>query len=112
MTDAYRDDLAYIHDAGFGSFARAAGAVLVDALRRGHVTEGLVVDLGCGSGILSGVVSGSGYQTLGIDISEGMIALARKHVPRGKFRLESLLSAKLPSCVAVAAVGECLNYLF
>ena len=26
MTDAYRDDLAYIHDAGFGGFARAAGA--------------------------------------------------------------------------------------
>ena len=33
MTDAYRDDLAYIHDAGFGGFARAAGPVLV-----GHVT--------------------------------------------------------------------------
>ena len=24
MTDAYRDDLAYIHDAGFGGFAQAA----------------------------------------------------------------------------------------
>ena len=34
MTAAYRDDLAYIHDAGFGGFARAAGPVLVDALRR------------------------------------------------------------------------------
>ena len=26
--------------------------------------------------------------------------------------MESLLSADLPRCVAVAAVGECLNYLF
>jgi SAM-dependent methyltransferase len=112
MTAAYRDDLAYIHDAGFGGFARAAGPVLVDALRRGRITEGLVIDLGCGSGILSGVTSGSGYGVLGIDISEGMVALARKHVPRGEFRVESLLSAELPRCVAVAAVGECLNYLF
>jgi SAM-dependent methyltransferase len=109
---AYRDDLAYIHDSGFGGFARQAGQVLVDALMRRGISEGLVIDLGCGSGILSGVVTGSGYRALGIDISEGMIALARKHVPHANFRVESLLSAELPDCVAVAAVGECLNYLF
>jgi SAM-dependent methyltransferase len=112
MAAAYRDDLAYIHDVGFGGFAREAGPVLVAALRRGRITCGLVIDLGCGSGILSGVVCGSGYQALGIDISAGMIELARKHVPGGEFRVESLLSAELPRCVAVAAVGECLNYLF
>jgi hypothetical protein len=44
---AYRDDLAYIHDAGFGGFARQAGQVLVDALARRGITEGLVIDLGC-----------------------------------------------------------------
>jgi hypothetical protein len=33
-------------------------------------------------------------------------------VPGGRFRVESLLSAELPRCVAVAAVGEGLNYLF
>ena len=71
-----------------------------------------MIDLGCGSGILSAAVMELGYRTLGIDISEGMVALARKHVPRGEFRVESLLSAELPRCVAVAAVGECLNYLF
>ena len=109
---AYRDDLAYIHDAGFGGLARQAGHVLVDALKRRGITEGLVIDLGCGSGILSGVVASSGYRALGIDISEGMVALARKQVPHVRFRVESLLSAALPDCVAVAAVGECLNYLF
>ena len=109
---AYRDDLAYIHDAGFGRFAREAGPVLVNALRRGRITGGLVVDLGCGSGILSGYLTQAGYRTLGIDISERMVVLARKHVPGGEFRVESLLSAELPRCVAVAAVGECLNYLF
>lgn len=41
-----------------------------------------------------------------------MIALAQKRVSRGSFRVESLLTAELPPCVAVAAVGECLNYLF
>lgn len=112
MSDAYRNDLAYIHDAGFGALARAAGRVLVDLLRRAGITDGRVVDLGCGSGILSQAVSQAGYDVLGIDISDAMVAMARQRVPRGEFRVESLLTAELPPAVAVAAVGECINYLF
>ena len=112
IDDAYRDDLAYIHDAGFGQVAQAAGPMLVDLLRRGGFNDGLVIDLGCGSGILSAAVSEAGFDVLGIDISRSMIALARQRVPRGQFRVESLLKTSLPPCVGVAAVGECLNYLF
>ena len=112
MTDAYRDDLAYIHDAGFGRFAEAAAPILIEGLRKRDIKDGLVIDLGCGSGILSRVVSESGYDVLGIDISEAMVTLAQRRVPLGQFRVESLLTAELPPCVAVAAVGECLNYLF
>jgi SAM-dependent methyltransferase len=112
MADAYRKDLAYIHDAGFGDFARNAAPVLLDALRHRGVQEGLVIDLGCGSGILSEAVSDAGYDVLGIDISRAMIDLARALVPGGQFRVESLLDAELPPCVAVAAVGECVNFLF
>jgi SAM-dependent methyltransferase len=112
MPSAYGNDLAYIHDAGFGHFAREAAPVLLDALKSGGFEHGLVVDLGCGSGILSRIVSEAGYDVLGIDISEAMIELAQRRVPRGQFRTESLLTAHIPPCVAVAAVGECLNYLF
>jgi SAM-dependent methyltransferase len=112
MTDAYRDDLAFIHDAGFGRFAEAAAPILIEGLRKREIKSGLVIDLGCGSGILSRAVSESRYDVLGIDISEAMIELAQQRAPRGQFRVESLLTADLPPCVAVAAVGECLNYLF
>jgi SAM-dependent methyltransferase len=112
MPDAYRNDLAYIHDAGFGHFARSAAPVLLDALNRGSFERGLVVDLGCGSGILSKEISVAGYDVLGIDISEAMITLARHRVPQGRFETASLLTTEIPPCVAVAAVGECLNYLF
>jgi SAM-dependent methyltransferase len=112
MTNAYRDDLAYIHDSGFGGLARSAAALLLEELRRGAVDRGLVIDLGCGSGILAEQLTAGGFGVLGMDISAAHIALARKRVPRGQFRVESLLTAELPRCVAVAIVGECVNYLF
>ena len=112
MEEAYRDDLAYIHDAGFGALARAAGPLLLQQLRRNGFDHGLVIDLGCGSGILSEQLSLGGFDVLGIDFSAAFIALAQKRVPNGQFREESLLTADLPRCIAVAAVGECVNYLF
>jgi SAM-dependent methyltransferase len=111
MTDFYRDDLALIHDSGFGGTAVAAAGELLTALQARAKLEGLIVDLGCGSGILSAAMSKAGYDVLGIDISEAMIELARRRVTDGEFRVASLLSVPVPSCVAVAIVGEGVNYL-
>src|SRR5579883_512234 len=112
MTDAFRDDLAYIHDAGFGGLARAAGPVLVAGLQRRGFAGGLVVDLGCGSGIVSRAVAEAGYDVLGIDLSPAMVALARERVPSGTFRVGSVIATEIPRCIAVAAIGEVFNYLF
>lgn len=112
MDEAYREDLAYIHDAGFGSFACGAATLLLEELRCGGLDRGLVIDLGCGSGILGEQLSAGGFDVLGIDVSEALVALARRRVPQGRFRVESLLTAELPPCVAIAAIGECFNYLF
>jgi SAM-dependent methyltransferase len=112
MAQGYSKDLAYIHDAGHGHFARAGAQLLVQLLGREGTSAGLVVDLGCGSGIGSEVLCAAGYDVLGIDISPTMIALARARVPRAEFRTGSCLAAKLPPCIAVTAVGEIFNFLF
>ncbi|MDP8952627.1 MAG: class I SAM-dependent methyltransferase [Actinomycetota bacterium] len=112
MPDGYREDLAYVHDAGFLSFAENAAPMLVEALRSGGLERGLVIDLCCGSGPLSRRLSDTGYDVLGVDISGAMVEMARKRVPGGRFVEGSILSLELQPCVAVAAVGECLNYLF
>jgi SAM-dependent methyltransferase len=112
MTKAYKDDLAYIHDVGFGDFARTSAPWLLETMHTNGIDNGLVVDLGCGSGIWASELSHAGYDVLGIDISPAMIEIARKRVPRGEFRTETLLSAELPGCQAVTSLGECLNYLF
>src|SRR5262245_34869396 len=69
MTAAYREDLAYIHDVGHGDFARDAAPGLLALLRRQGIREGLVVDLGCGSGIWAEILVREGYRVLGIDLS-------------------------------------------
>lgn len=109
---AYESDVAYIHHAGFGDFARNAAPGLLTILRRAGIRDGLVVDLGCGSGIWAAELIASGYDVLGIDISRAMIHLARKHAPAARFVNASFLSAKLPACNAVTAIGECFNYTF
>ena len=108
----YRTDLAHIHDDGFGGVARDAALFLMTALRDRGIGEGLAVDLGCGSGILAREMTDAGFDVLGIDLSPAMLTLARRHAPAARFRRASLLDAEIPACVAVTAIGECVNYVF
>jgi SAM-dependent methyltransferase len=108
----YRSDLAYIHDAGFGDFARKAAPGLLAILRRAGIRSGLVVDLGCGSGIWAAELIRRRYDVLGIDISRAMIDLGRRQAPGARFLNASFLKVNLPRCDAVTAIGECLSYTF
>jgi SAM-dependent methyltransferase len=110
--NAYQEDLAYIHDVGFDFYARGVAPELLKIFRRHGITKGLVVDLGCGSGIWAQQLIQAGYDVLGVDISESMIRLARKKAPQAKFIRSSYLDVQFPPCDAVTSLGECLCYLF
>ena len=112
MVEAYSSDLAYIHDVGFGDFAKNSAPGLLQILQNSGIASGLVVDLGCGSGIWASELSRAGYDVLGIDLSPAMIEIARKRAPKAEFRVGSLLKVEVPVCDAVTSLGECLNYLF
>ncbi len=51
MTEHYREDLAYIHDVGHGDIALGAAPGILEIFARNCIRGGLVVDLGCGSGL-------------------------------------------------------------
>jgi len=51
MGKPYQEDLAYIHDVGYGHFVNGSAPGLLQLLSRSKIHEGLVVDLGCGSGL-------------------------------------------------------------
>jgi SAM-dependent methyltransferase len=106
VTSFYPADLARIHDEGFGEFARAASCEVLRRLPQ----EGLVVELGCGSGISTQILSEAGYQVVGIDIAADMLAIARRRAPSAELRRASIWEAELPPCVGVTAIGEVINY--
>ncbi|RPH36283.1 class I SAM-dependent methyltransferase [bacterium] len=81
-------------------------------LKSHRISKGLVVDLGCGSGLLAEKLSAAGYHVLGIDASPAFISIARKRVPSARFRRGSLFKAALPRCAALVSTGEVLNYMF
>jgi SAM-dependent methyltransferase len=106
----YGRDVAYVHDTGYGDFARDAVPGLLGLLRDGGVHEGLVVDLGCGSGIWSAALLKAGYEVLGIDASGELLEIARRRAPAASFVRGSLFDAPLPPCAAVTSIGECVTY--
>jgi SAM-dependent methyltransferase len=107
----YAEDLAYVHDAGFGDQAEAAAEQLLELLATRGVESGTIIDLGCGGGIAAARVAAAGFDVFGIDSSPACIELARRRVPDGTFHVGSFIDAPLPNAVAVLAVGEVLGYL-
>ena len=108
----YGEDLAYIHDVGHADFALDSAPGILDILERSGIGEGLVVDLGCGTGLLTRKLIDAGHGVFGVGISGAMIRIARRRAPEAEFQAGSLFEVDLPSCAAVTAISEVLNYLF
>jgi SAM-dependent methyltransferase len=117
MTSApyYQEDLAWVHDVGFGHLAeRAAPGILALLRSAGLGRSAEVLDVGCGSGRLARALTEEGYSVLGLDASPPMVELARRHVPAARFEVRSLPTGEagaLPDADAVVSTGHVLNYL-
>ena len=107
----FERDLAAIHEAAFGDLAIAAGGHLVALLRSRGFRAGRIAELGCGGGRLAAIAIEAGYDVSGFDLSPAMVEMARARAPRGSFAVGSRDDVALPPCVAVAAVGEVVNYV-
>jgi len=108
----YGKDLAYVHDVGYGEIAEAAAVFLLQQLAKSNLNSGLIVDLGCGSGIFAREIcqSPNNYDFLGIDYSQDFLDIARQKAPKAQFIRGSFLDFPIPKCLAVTSIGECLNY--
>ena len=51
---------------------------ICDYLRKEKVEDGLILDLGCGTGKLTRLMAKEGYDMIGIDMSYDMLDIARE----------------------------------
>ena len=108
----YRQDLALVHHRGFGFHAEACAPGMMRLLRPVLERRGTVVEIGCGSGLLSAFLVEAGHRLIATDGSPAMVALAAQSVPGAReVRLLSLPDDPLPPADAVVGVGHVLNYL-
>lgn len=80
---SYRDNFSFVSE---------YGKAVVDLVSPG---EGLALDLGSGTGALSGSLREKGYEVIGIDDSEEMVRLARSSYPDINFMKADALSFSL-----------------
>jgi SAM-dependent methyltransferase len=74
--------------------------------------DGLVLELGCGSGLLTRELTGAGHRVIATDASPAMLGLARDYAPAAEaIRPLALPGDPLPEADAVVSVGHVLNYL-
>jgi SAM-dependent methyltransferase len=106
----YRDDLALIHHLGFGFHAEATAPGILRLLE--PVRDGLVVEIGCGSGLLTRYLADAGFRVVATDASPAMLGLAREHAPGAEeIRRLTLPDDPIPDADAIVGVGHALNYL-
>jgi SAM-dependent methyltransferase len=108
----YRRDLALVHHLGFGSHAQACAPGILALLEPVRSREGIVLELGCGSGLLTRELTTAGHHVIATDASPAMLQLARRYAPAAEdIRTLVLPSDPLPQADAVVSVGHVLNYL-
>ena len=108
----YRRDLARVHHRGFGFHADACAPGILALLEPVRERDGLVLELGCGSGLLTRHLVAAGHRVIATDASPAMLELAREAVPGAEAIKQLVLpDDPLPDCDAVVSVGHVLSYL-
>jgi SAM-dependent methyltransferase len=111
-TPYYRADLALIHHRGFAFHAEDCAPGILSLLEPVRARDGLVVELGCGSGLLTKYLVDAGHRVIATDASPAMLNIARGHAGSAQeIRRLTLPDDPIPDADAIVSVGHVLNYL-
>ncbi len=111
MSDPYFA-LAEYYDSFTGNVDYRRRAAFLDARLREFGRRGLILDAGCGTGELSRLLLETGYDVIGVDISESMLAVAREKNPGQLLLRQDLTKLDLYGTVqGVVCMQDTLNHL-
>jgi SAM-dependent methyltransferase len=108
----YRADLARIHHLGYRFHADECAPGILSLLEPVQERGGLVVELGCGSGLLTRYLVDAGHRVVATDASPAMLDIAREYAGDAlEVRRLALPDDPIPRAEAIVSVGHVLNYL-
>ena len=108
----YRAALAQIHHEGFGFHADACAPGILDHLAPIRERDGLVLEVGCGSGLLTKHLTDAGHRVIATDASPAMLDIARTYAADAlEHRVVALPDDPLPEADAVVSTGHALSYI-
>jgi SAM-dependent methyltransferase len=108
----YQADLALVHHLGFGFHADACAPGILGLLEPVRQRKGLVLEVGCGSGLLTRHLLDAGHRVIATDASPAMVDLAKEYAAGAEdVRVLVLPDDPLPEADAVVSVGHVVNYV-
>ncbi|HTU85748.1 MAG TPA: class I SAM-dependent methyltransferase [Solirubrobacteraceae bacterium] len=109
----YRHDLALVHHRGFGFHATACASGVLELLEPVLARNGLVLEIGCGTGLLTRHLVHAGHRVIATDASPAMLELARDYLgaEAPELRRLALPADPLPEADAIVGVGHAISYL-
>ncbi len=108
----YRRDLALVHHRGYGFHADLCAPGLLARLAPVRGRNGLVVELGCGSGLLTRYLVDAGHRVIATDASPAMVEIAREYAPGAlEHQVLRLPDDPIPAADAIVSIGHVLSYL-
>jgi len=108
----YRPDLARIFHLGFGFHADDCAPGILALLEPVREGGGLVVELGCGTGLLTRYLVDAGHRVIATDASPAMLDIARGYAAgASEIRRLVLPGDPIPEADAIVAIGHPISYL-
>lgn len=89
------------------------GQFLADLFQENGIQDGLILDLGCGTGKLTRIMESKGYDMIGIDNSYEMLDMAREQSEESiLYLMQDMREFELYGTVkAIYSACDCINYI-
>ena len=98
---------------GWNVYPEVFARQLLELLERRGAQVRTALDLGCGTGVLCRELARQGIAAVGIDLSQGMIDIARRQAPECRFAVGDMVTFRPGERFdLVTCTGDAINHIF
>lgn len=109
----YSEVFCRVYDVfGWNYYPEIFGESLIRWMEARGIRPESALDLGCGTGVLCEILAQQGIRAAGMDLSEGMIAIARERGPEIRYEVGNMITYRPEERFdLVTCTGDALNHI-